>query len=144
MFSAYVVVIALAAVANTFSATCDFVRYEQVAVGMRQVGVPESWMTMLGVCKVAGAFGLVLGFAVPAIGAAAAAGLVLFFVAAILTHLRACDRRDAGGIWTGGRPAGSVARGRHAIDRSRRLRRSRSRRQRSPGPGAPRSPRQRA
>jgi len=91
MFSAYVVVIALAAVANTFSAACDFVRYEQVAVGMRQVGVPESWMTMLGVFKVAGAFGLVLGFAVPAIGVAAAVGLVLFFVAAILTHLRARD-----------------------------------------------------
>jgi hypothetical protein len=53
------------------------------------------------VFKVAGAFGLVLGFAVPAIGVAAAVGLVLFFVAAILTHLRARDFSPSLGLATG-------------------------------------------
>lgn len=91
MSTAYVLVASLAAVANTFSATCDLVRYEQVAVGMARAGVPESWMTVLGVLKLAGALGLLIGIVVPAIGTAAATGLVLFFVAAIATHVRARD-----------------------------------------------------
>ena len=46
---------------------------------------------MLGILKAAGAIGLLVGIAVPQIGIAAAAGLVLFFIAAIITHLRAHD-----------------------------------------------------
>lgn len=46
---------------------------------------------MLGILKAAGALGLLVGIRVPLIGIAAAAGLVLFFVAAIITHLRARD-----------------------------------------------------
>jgi len=91
MFTAYVVVTVLAAAANVFSATLDFVRYKQVLINMAKAGVPESWITMLGILKAAGALGVLVGFGVPLIGAAAAVGLVLFFVAAIVTHLRARD-----------------------------------------------------
>jgi len=91
MFTAYVVVTVLAAAANVFSATLDFVRYKQVLINMAKAGVPESWITMLGILKAAGALGLLVGFGVPLIGTAAAVGLVLFFVAAIITHLRARD-----------------------------------------------------
>jgi len=91
MFTAYVVVTVLAAAANVFSATLDFVRYKQVLINMAKAGVPESWITMLGILKAAGALGLLVGFGVPLIGTAAAVGLVLFFVAAIVTHLRARD-----------------------------------------------------
>src|SRR5438445_8187253 len=91
MFTAYVVVSVLAAAANVFSATCDFVRYKKVSIAMAKAGVPESWMTMLGILKAAGALGLLVGIGVPLIGTAAAAGLILFFVAAIITHLRARD-----------------------------------------------------
>lgn len=91
MFTTYVVVTLLTAAANTFSAACDFVRYRQVAVGMANVGVPESWMTMLGAVKAAGVVGLLVGFVIPPIGVAAAAGLVMFFVLAIGFHLRARD-----------------------------------------------------
>jgi hypothetical protein len=56
------------------------------------VGVPESWLTNLGLLKAAGAAGLLLGLlGVPLIGPAAATGLVLFFVGAVITHLRARD-----------------------------------------------------
>ena len=55
---------------------------------MAKVGVWESWITTLGILKTAGALGLLMGIGVPAIGIAAAAGLVLFFIAAIITHLR--------------------------------------------------------
>ena len=87
MFPAYVVVTVLAAAANLFSAAADFVRYEQVAINMAKAGVPESWMTTLGILKAAGALGLLVGFVVPPIGVAAAVGLTLFFVGAIVTHL---------------------------------------------------------
>ena len=68
-----------------FSAMLDFIRYKA------KVGVSESWITTLGILKAAGALGLLIGIAVPAIGIVAAAGLVLFFIAAIITHLRGHD-----------------------------------------------------
>jgi hypothetical protein len=88
MFLAYVVVTVLCAAANLFAAGADFVRYEKVANNAASAGVPESWMTMLGILKAAGALGLLVGIWVPLIGTAAAVGLVLFFVGAIVTHLR--------------------------------------------------------
>src|SRR6266404_9935290 len=91
MFTLYVVVTVLAAAANAFSATLDFIRYKQVLINMARAGVPESWITMLGILKAAGAIGLLVGIGVPLIGTAAAVGLVLFFVGAIITHLRARD-----------------------------------------------------
>jgi hypothetical protein len=45
MFIAYIVVTLLAAAANTFSATLDFIRYKQILVNMAKVGVSESWLT---------------------------------------------------------------------------------------------------
>jgi hypothetical protein len=57
----------------------------------RQVQVPQSWMLPLGTLLGAGALGLIAGFAVPALGVAAATGLVLFFIGAIIAHLRVGD-----------------------------------------------------
>ena len=91
MFTAYVVVTLLAAAANLFSATLGFIRFQQVLINMAKAGVSESWITMLGILKAAGAIGLLVGIGVPVIGTAAAVGLVLFFVGAIVTHLRAHD-----------------------------------------------------
>jgi DoxX-like family len=91
MFTAYIVVTLLAAAANIFSATLDFIRYKQILTNMARVGVSESWITTLGAVKAAGALGLLIGIRVPLIGIAAAVGLVLFFVGAIVTHLRARD-----------------------------------------------------
>jgi len=91
MFVAYIIVTIIAAAANIFSATLDFIRFKQILVNMAKVGVPESWITMLGTLKVAGAVGLLVGIGVPPIGVAAAIGLILFFIAAITTHLRTRD-----------------------------------------------------
>ena len=91
MFVAYIIVIIIAAAANIFSATLDFIRFKQILVNMAKVGVPESWITMLGTLKVAGAVGLLVGIGVPSIGVAAAIGLILFSIAAITTHLRTRD-----------------------------------------------------
>jgi len=42
MLTAYLIVTALAAAANLFSATCDFVRYKKVSIAMAKAGVPAS------------------------------------------------------------------------------------------------------
>jgi hypothetical protein len=89
MFIAYVVVTALLAAYLTYSAWADFVRHPQVLDLMSRAGVPESSMPVLGALKGAGALGLLVGFAVPLIGTAAAFGVILFFVGALITHVRA-------------------------------------------------------
>jgi hypothetical protein len=89
MFTTYIVVTTLAAAANIFSATLDFICYKPILINMANVGVSESWITTLGVLKGAGALGLLIGIRVPAVGIAA--GLVLFFIGAIITHLRGHD-----------------------------------------------------
>jgi DoxX-like family len=91
MFTAYIIITVFAAAANIFSATLDFIRFKQILINMRKVGVSESWITTLGILKAAGALGLLIGIGVPLIGIAAGIGLVLFFIGAIVTHLRAHD-----------------------------------------------------
>jgi DoxX-like family len=90
MFTAYVIVAVMAITANAVIAAADFTRAGFVLANSAKVGVPESWLTPLGVLKAAGAGGLLLGLVgVPLIGEAAAIGLILFFVGAVITHLRA-------------------------------------------------------
>jgi len=91
MFVTYIVVTIVAAAANIFSATLDFIRYEPILINMAKVGVSESWITTLGILKAAGALGLLIGVGMPGVGIAAAGGLVLFFIGAIITHLRGHD-----------------------------------------------------
>ena len=92
MFTAYVVVTLMAIAASSFVAVANFMRLKFVLVTAAKVGVPQSWMTMLGALNAAAALGLLLGLiGVPPIGTAAAIGLVLYFVGAIITHLRARD-----------------------------------------------------
>ncbi len=92
MFAVYIIVIVMAAAANSYAATLDFLRSQKILASMARLGVPKSWLPRLGMLKAAGALGLLVGLGVPLIGTAAAIGLILFFVAAIITHLRAHDR----------------------------------------------------
>jgi hypothetical protein len=89
MFTAYVAVTVLAAGANIYAATNDFIRAEWVLANMTKLGVPHSWLFSLGALKAAGALGLLAGFGIPPIGVAASVGLVLFFIGAIVTAMRA-------------------------------------------------------
>jgi len=91
MFVTYIGVTILAAAANIFSATLDFIRYEPILINMTKVGVSESFITTLRILKAAGALGFLIGIGMPAVGIVAAAGLVLFFIGAIITHLRGHD-----------------------------------------------------
>jgi hypothetical protein len=97
MSTAYVVAALVTIAANTFSGVAAITRFEPIMRTLRpalqKAGVPESWLIFpIGVPKAAGAIGLTLGLlGVPLVGTAAAAGLVLYFVCAIYTHLRVSD-----------------------------------------------------
>ncbi|WP_434088581.1 DoxX family protein [Amycolatopsis japonica] len=76
-------------VLNAGAAIADFVYAPFVLKNSAAVDVPRSWIVPLGLTKAAGAAGLILGLlGVPYLGAAAAAGLVLFYVGAVFVHLR--------------------------------------------------------
>jgi hypothetical protein len=92
-FTAHVVVTILAIAANGFSGIAALVHFKPILPGMARAGVPESWLTFpIGTLKTAGAVGLLLGLiGIPLVGTAAAIGLVLFFVCAVYTHVRAGD-----------------------------------------------------
>ena len=89
VLSAYLTVTILAAAANMYAAASDFRRPAWLLSNMKEVGVPERRLAPLGILKALGAFGLLAGIGIPLIGVAAAAGLVLYFVGAIVTVLRA-------------------------------------------------------
>jgi DoxX-like family len=90
MFATYVTVVVSTFVVNAAAAGADFFRAPFVLANSAELGVPEGWLPLLGALKAAGAAGLLIGllWARP-IGIAAATGLVLFFVGAIATHVRA-------------------------------------------------------
>jgi hypothetical protein len=103
MVTAHVVVTILAVAANAFSGVAALVHFKPILPGMVKAGVPESWLTFpIGTLKTAGAVGLLLGLVgVPLIGAAAAIGLILFFVCAVYTHVRAGDYSPQFGLAIG-------------------------------------------
>lgn len=92
MFKPYVVVTVLTAAANSYAAISAFTKPEWLRTIMTRVHVSDSWTTVLGILMAAGAVGLLVGLRIPIVGTAAAAGLTLFFIGAIITHVRAHDR----------------------------------------------------
>ncbi|GAB3406937.1 DoxX family protein [Flindersiella endophytica] len=89
MSIAYVVVTLFAAAFVGFSAVSVFARATWVVQPITEYGVPESWWNWLGAAKAAGAAGLVVGLFVPAIGLLAGGCLVLYFIGAVATVVRA-------------------------------------------------------
>lgn len=90
MLIAFTVVTIIAIVINAGEAVANFARIPFVKNNAAAVGVPESWLPGLGLAKGAGALGLAAGLAgLQPVGVAAAAGLVLFFVCALVAHIRA-------------------------------------------------------
>jgi hypothetical protein len=90
MFAAYVIVVVSTLIVNAAAAAADFFRAPFVLANSAEVGVDEGWLPLLGALKAAGAAGLLMGllWARP-IALAAAIGIVLFFMGAIATHVRA-------------------------------------------------------
>jgi DoxX-like family len=103
MSTGYLAVTLVAIAANAFSGFAALVHFKPIIPGMVRAGVPQSWLTFpIGTLKAAGALGLLVGLiGVPLIGTAAAIGLVLFFVCAVYTHVRASDYSPQFGLAIG-------------------------------------------
>jgi uncharacterized membrane protein len=92
MHTAYLVLTMTAIGIDGFSGVSALLHFAPIIPPMQRAGVPLSWLTFpIGTLKTLGALGLVVGLWVPAIGLAAAAGLTVFFVCAVYTHVLAHD-----------------------------------------------------
>jgi uncharacterized membrane protein YphA (DoxX/SURF4 family) len=97
MDTAYLVIAILLAAMLVFSGLGKIRRDpRQMLVVHEIVGVPLNYFPLLAACEFAGALGLVLGIWWPSLGVAAGIGLVLYFVGAIVSHLRVGDVKGIG------------------------------------------------
>ena len=98
MYITYLLITGLAALANGYAASLNFVGAESVELVADRVRVARKWMVPFGALLAAGAVGLLVGLAVPLLGQAAAVGLVVYFVCALGAHVRAHDRGVGGAV----------------------------------------------
>jgi len=91
MFLACVVVSGFLAFALVASGMAKVARMEQVVAPITSIGVPPSWLPLLAGVEFVGAAGLIIGLFVPVIGIAASIGVILYFVGAVIAHVRAGD-----------------------------------------------------
>lgn len=94
---AYLVIAILLAAILVFSSLGKLRRDPRIVRVIHElVGVPMKYFPLLAACEFAGAMGLVLGIWWPLLGVAAGIGVVLYFVGAIVSHLRVGDVRGIG------------------------------------------------
>jgi hypothetical protein len=96
MFATYVTITIVASVFTGFAAVTYLIGHDYPKAQADLKRVPRSWVPRLGVALAAGSLGLLAGFAVPLLGTLAAAGLVLYFVGALIAHLRVGSRNLVG------------------------------------------------
>lgn len=96
MFAAYVTVTILASVFNGIAAITYLIGHDYPKAQADMKRIPRSWVPILGMVLAAASLGLLAGFAVPLLGMIAATGLVLYFLGALVAHLRVGSRRLAG------------------------------------------------
>lgn len=89
MYTAFLIVTIAAALWVGFSGFSLFRKSEFVVKPLTDYGVPRAWWPWLAAAKTAGAVGLLAGLWVPVLGVAAGVGLVLYFLGAVVTVLRA-------------------------------------------------------
>jgi uncharacterized membrane protein len=93
MFLASIIVSALLALAVGGSGINKLIKNETVMKGMDVVRVPRNRVWMLGVLEVAAAVGLLVGIFWWPIGVAAAIGVIIYFIGAVIAHLRVSDTK---------------------------------------------------
>jgi len=97
MHTAYLSITILFAAMVAFSAVAKVRRDPKIVhVIHGVVGVPLEFFPLLAACEFAGALGLLLGIWSPWVGLAAGVGLVLYFVGAVVSHLRVGDIKGIG------------------------------------------------
>ena len=93
---AYLVITILLAAMVTFSGIGKIRRDPRIVQVIHEVvGVPLKYFPLLAACEFAGALGTVLGILWPPLGMAGI-GLVLYFLGAVISHLRVGDVKGVG------------------------------------------------
>jgi hypothetical protein len=62
-----------------------------ILANMAHLGVPLTMLPFLATCLIAGGAGILIGLWYPPLGIAAAVGLVLYFIGALIAHVRKGD-----------------------------------------------------
>ena len=97
MGTAYLSITILLAAMASFSGVAKIRRDPRIVRVIHDVvGVPLRYFPLLAACELAGALGLVLGIWWSPLGLAAGIGLVLYFVGAVASHVRAGDVKGIG------------------------------------------------
>jgi hypothetical protein len=98
VLAAYLTVTIVGAVFNGSAAVTYLIRHDYPMTQMDMKGLPRKYAPVLGALLAAGTAGLLAGLAVPILGTLAAVGLVLYFIGAIIAHLRVGSHDIVGGI----------------------------------------------
>lgn len=94
----YIIVTVVLALMASASAALKLQRKPEIVDSIHgTVGVPVERLPALAAVQLLGVAGLLVGFWVPWIGVAAAAGLMAYFAAAVAAHLRVSDSKGAAG-----------------------------------------------
>ena len=97
MTTTFVVVTVLFALMTAFSALMKIRQDPKVVKIIHEtVGVPMKFFPHLAACEIAGALGLIIGIWSPPLGLTAGSCLVIYFIAAIVSHLRVGDFKGIG------------------------------------------------
>jgi hypothetical protein len=94
MFIATIIVSVLLALALLASARLWLSRDPQVLAIVERTQLPASSPPYLASLKIAGAVGVLVGLAVSWLGVAAAAGVVAYFIVAVIAHVRVGDYKQ--------------------------------------------------
>ncbi|MEU5819626.1 MULTISPECIES: DoxX family protein [Streptomyces] len=98
MRTAYLTVTILGILFNGAAAVTYLIGHEYPKSQADMKGIPRKYVPALGLLLAAGTIGLAAGLAVTALGTLAACGLILYFIGAIIAHLRVGSRNIVGGI----------------------------------------------
>jgi hypothetical protein len=96
MHTAYITVTLVTAFLTGSAAVTYLIGHEYPKAQADMKRIPRRYVPVLGSLLAAGTAGLLLGFAVPPLGTAAAVCLVLYFTGALIAHLRVGSRNLAG------------------------------------------------
>lgn len=86
-----VILSVLLAIVATVSALGKLQKKPQIMEMMAHVGIKPNQIPVLAYLEIAGALGLLIGLAYAGIGIAAATGLSLYFLGAVVAHLKKKD-----------------------------------------------------
>ena len=91
MHLALIILATLLGIAATGSGLAKITKQASVLETLSHVGVKSEHIPLLGGLELAGALGLFMGIWITPLGIAAAIGLLLYFLGAVLAHVRKHD-----------------------------------------------------